>query len=89
MTEFIGWTSSLILLATISRQVYKQWQEGSSEGVSVWLFIGQIAASLGFVVYSLLLENLVFIFTNTLMTISAIVGLTISLRQKGLDNAFD
>ena len=33
---------------TIAKQVYKQWHEGTSEGVSKWLFLGQIAASVGF-----------------------------------------
>jgi MtN3 and saliva related transmembrane protein len=82
MTEVIGWASSLILLATILNQVYKQWSEGTSEGVSVWLFIGQIAASCGFVVYSFLVGNTVFIFTNSLLAISAVLGLVICLRQK-------
>ncbi|HXG68756.1 MAG TPA: hypothetical protein VNO70_26905, partial [Blastocatellia bacterium] len=61
MTEAIGWTSSIILLLTVGRQVYKQWQERSSEGVSKWLFIGQITASAGFLVYSWLLDNWVFV----------------------------
>lgn len=82
MTEVIGWASSFILLATISKQVYKQWKENTSKGVSKWLFIGQIAASTGFVVYSALVGNTVFIFTNSLLTVSAVVGLVISLRQK-------
>jgi len=29
MTEFIGWISTLILAATISRQVYTQWKTQS------------------------------------------------------------
>ncbi len=82
MTEFIGWASSIILFSTVSRQIYKQWQEGTSEGVSIWLFIGQIAASTGFAVYSWLLWNPVFIFTNTLMVLNGIVGFIISLYLK-------
>jgi uncharacterized protein with PQ loop repeat len=38
MTEVIGWVSSLILVFTIGKQVYKQWSEGKSEGVSKWLY---------------------------------------------------
>ena len=34
MQEAIGWASSIILLLTIGKQVYKQWKEGSSENVS-------------------------------------------------------
>ncbi len=86
MTEIIGWTSSLILLTTIIKQVYKQWREGTSEGVSVWLFIGQIVASVGFVIYSVLVGNIVFIFTNSLLVVSAVFGLVICLRQKDFEN---
>jgi uncharacterized protein with PQ loop repeat len=82
MTEIIGWASSIILFLTVSRQIYKQWQEGTSEGVSIWLFIGQTAASLGFAVYSWLLWNPVFIFTNTMMALNGIVGFLISLYLK-------
>ena len=75
MTEAIGWVSSLILILTIGKQVFKQWNEGSSEGVSKWLFIGQMAASAGFTVYSWLIKNWVFVVTNLVMLLSAIVGL--------------
>jgi MtN3 and saliva related transmembrane protein len=75
--EAIGWISSLILLMTIGKQVYKQWQEGNSEGVSKWLFVGQIAASVGFTAYSVYTKNWVFIVTNSLMVINAILGVAI------------
>lgn len=82
MTEAIGWLSSFILLLTIGKQIYKQWQAGVSEGVSKWLFIGQTAASLGFLVYSWLLHNWVFVVTNFLMLLSALIGFAITLHQK-------
>lgn len=75
MIEIIGWTSSLILLATLVKQVHKQWRDGSSEGISKWLFIGQLAASTGFVVYSYLVGSWVFLVTNSLLTINNIVGI--------------
>lgn len=75
MTEAIGWMSSLILVLTITKQIYKQWQEGSSQGVSKWLFIGQISASTGFAIYSWLLKNWIFVITNVLMLFGACVGL--------------
>jgi uncharacterized protein with PQ loop repeat len=79
MTELIGWISSFILVVTIAKQVYKQWKEGKSEGVSKWLFVGQIAASIGFAVYSYLVWNPVFIFTNSLMVLNGIAGLAINI----------
>ena len=82
MTEIIGWVSSIILLLTISKQIYKQWKEESSTGVSKWLFIGQIAASLGFMIYSWLVKNRVFVITNFLMLLSSFVGLGILLYHR-------
>ena len=82
MTEVIGWVSSLILFITVAKQIYKQWSEGKSGGVSIWLFVGQIAASVGFAVYSYLVWNPVFIFTNLLMVLNGIVGLGLNLYLK-------
>lgn len=82
MTEVIGWASSIVLLLTIGKQIYKQWQDGSSEGVSKFLFIGQMAASLGFTIYSYLVKNWVFVVTNALMMLNGLIGLGITLYQK-------
>ena len=82
MQEAIGWISSAILVLTIGKQVYKQWQEGSSENVSKWLFIGQLAASLGFLVYSWLVRNWVFVVTNGVMLLNGVAGLLIVLHHR-------
>ena len=74
ITPLIGWLSSVILLLTIGKQIYKQWKEGKSEGVSSYLFLGQMAASSGFCVYSVLVHDWVFVVTNALMLLSAVVG---------------
>ncbi|MEP7214343.1 MAG: SemiSWEET family transporter [Acidobacteriota bacterium] len=75
LTEVIGWASSIILLMTLVKQVYKQWKEGTAEGVSKWLFVGQLFASIGFTVYSYLVGNWVFTVTNGLLTINNIAGI--------------
>ena len=80
--EAVGWVSSGILVLTIAKQVYKQWHEGSSEGVSKWLFVGQMAASLGFTVYSWLVSNWVFVVTNALMLCNGLLGLLIVLHHR-------
>jgi MtN3 and saliva related transmembrane protein len=82
MAESIGWGSSIILLATIGKQVHKQWSERTSAGVSKWLFIGQVAASVGFTTYSWLLHNWVFVVTNALMLINGLVGLVVVMHQR-------
>ena len=82
VTEAIGWISSGVLLLTIGRQVYKQWAAGTSEGVSIWLFVGQIAASAGFTIYSVLVRNWVFVVTNALMLVNAFLGYGITMWQR-------
>ena len=44
--DFIGWGSSLVLLATLMRQVHTQWKTKATAGLSKWLFIGDINAYL-------------------------------------------
>ena len=80
--EAVGWASSCLLVLTLARQVYKQWREGSSEGVSKWLFVGQMSASLGFTVYSWLVRNWVFVVTNSLMLLNGLLGLLIVIRHR-------
>jgi MtN3 and saliva related transmembrane protein len=82
MVEALGWVSSLILVLTIAKQVYKQWKEGSSEGVSKWLFIGQMSASLGFTIYSWLVSNWVFVATNAVMLLNGLAGLLIVMHHR-------
>ena len=82
MTELLGWASSLILLATLIKQVYKQWDEERTEGVSKWLFVGQLAASAGFTADSLLTGNWVFVFTTAALTINNVVGIWIYRRAR-------
>ncbi|WP_437956570.1 hypothetical protein WME76_35045 [Sorangium sp. So ce119] len=82
MAEAIGWISSIILVLTVGKQVYKQWKSKTSEGVSKWLFLGQLAASAGFVVYSWLVDNWVFVATNLLMVANAVAGAVIVYVQR-------
>jgi MtN3 and saliva related transmembrane protein len=79
--EWIGWASSAILLATLVRQVYSQWRQRSVAGVSSWLFIGQLTASTGFLIYSFLVDNWVFVFTNAALLVTALVGQGIYRRN--------
>jgi MtN3 and saliva related transmembrane protein len=74
ITDVIGWLSTTVLLATICRQVYSQWKSKATAGVSRWLFVGQIVASVGFICYSYQLHNWIFLISNSAMFITAIVG---------------
>lgn len=81
-TDIVGWISTGILVLTIGRQVYSQWKEGSTKGLSKWTFIGQLAASTGFVVYSFLLDNIVFVVSNLFLLVIAAVGQVLYLKNR-------
>lgn len=80
--DVIGWMSSIVLVITLGWQVRRQWISRDSRGVSTWLFVGQLAASVGFSVYSFLLENWVFLATNLLLVVNALFGQWVTLRNR-------
>jgi uncharacterized protein with PQ loop repeat len=80
--EPLGWLASLILLSTIGRQIWRQAHAPSVEGVSKWLFIGQMSASVLYLVYSVLVKNPVFVASNAALLIAGITGQVIYLRRK-------
>lgn len=80
--DAVGWASSAILVATIVKQVYRQWEAGTSKGVSKWLFLGQITASVGFTIYSVLVWNPIFLLTNAVLLVAAFVGLALLFHHR-------
>jgi MtN3 and saliva related transmembrane protein len=80
--DVIGWASTVVLLATIGRQVYSQWKSKATAGVSRWLFVGQISASIGFAWYSYQLHNWIFLFSNSAMLVTAVAGETIFVSNR-------
>jgi len=80
--DLVGWLASAILLATLSRQIYTQSKDPDARGVSTWLFAGQMAASVGFIVYSAMVDNWVFIVTNSLILLTAVVGQVVMWRKR-------
>ncbi len=82
MTAALGWISSFVLVLTIAKQVHKQWREDTSQGVSRWLFLGQLAASSGFTAYSWLVRDWVFVVTNALMLVNGLLGIALVIRHR-------
>ena len=80
--EWIGWVSSVILVLTFVKQVIKQYKTHQSKGVSVWMYVGQLTAQTGFVTYSVLVKNLVFIVTNSILLVVSLLGLTLVLKHR-------
>ena len=87
MTELIGWASSAILLVTVLVQIRAQWHARRTEAVSPWLFIGQLAANLGFVAYSALVGNAVFIVTSAALAAVAIAGWVVLVVHRRRERA--
>lgn len=81
-TELLGWGSSVILLATLVRQVYTQWRTRATAGVSRWLFIGQCTASVGYSVYSFRLHNWVYLSSNLAILLTAMVGEALYIHSR-------
>ncbi|MCA1323639.1 SWEET family sugar transporter [Herbaspirillum sp. alder98] len=82
LTDLIGWGATIVLLLTISSQVYQQWRSRSTQGVSHWLFAGQLLASAGFVTYSLLQGDVVFVVSNVFLLFTALLGQILYLRNR-------
>lgn len=80
MWEAVGWASSLVLAVTITKQVYKQWRDRTSEGISKWLFVGQLVASVGFTAYSFSTRNWIFLTSNSFMVLTNATGLFLYFR---------
>ena len=85
--EPLGWLASLILLSTIGRQIWRQAHAPTVEGVSKWLFIGQMAASVLYLVYSILVRNPVFIASNAALLVAGVTGQVIYLRRRRQNQA--
>lgn len=80
--DLVGWTASALLIVTLARQILTQSRQDDIKGVSHWLFIGQIASSTGFVAYSWMLHNWVFITTNLLILSTAVIGQVVFWRKQ-------
>lgn len=80
--DWLGWAASAVLMATLVQQVVKQARDDQAQGVSRWLFAGQIASSLGFIAYSALVGSRVFVVTNSCILVTAIVGQIVNSRKR-------
>jgi MtN3 and saliva related transmembrane protein len=87
--QLVGWGASAILFATILQQIWKQWHARDTKGVSTWLFVGQFAASTGFLVYSVLVGDPVFIVTNAALAAAAVLGFVLLLVHRRAEPGAD
>jgi uncharacterized protein with PQ loop repeat len=69
-----GLLATAILVVTLCAQTIKQWRERATRGVARWFFLGQVSASVFFIIYSLLIHSTLFAITNGLILLSALAG---------------
>jgi uncharacterized protein with PQ loop repeat len=80
--EWFGWLAAGILVITLVSQVHKNWKEKKLKGVNPMLYWGQAAASLLFTIYSYDIGSWVFVVTNAIGFISAMIGVYLIHRYK-------
>ena len=72
--QIIGWSAVTALFLTMAGQAWKQWRDKVKGGISKLFFVGQIAASSLFLVYSAMMGDRVFIVGNAMVLAAAIAG---------------
>ena len=86
MTDVVvGWSASVVVVVTTIGQIYKQWKAHTSKGVSPLLFVGNVLASLLFLNYAIMIKNVVYEVTNSVMVVTSICGLGLLIHQRRLD----
>ena len=86
--DWIGWLSTAVLVATVGRQAFTQWKSDSTAGVSRWLYVGQLVTSSGYVIYSFLLGNWVFVVSNLFLLVIAAVGQVLLIRNRANEGKY-
>lgn len=72
--DWVGWAAVAVLFATMSGQAWKEWRDRVKHGMSKWFFVGQVTASTLFLIYSVLVDNRVFVVGNALVLAASIAG---------------
>ena len=72
--DYVGWAAVAVLFATMTGQAWKEWRDRVKHGVSRWFFVGQVSASLLFIVYSAMVGSTIFVVGNVMVLLAAIAG---------------
>jgi uncharacterized protein with PQ loop repeat len=80
--EWLGWAAAVVLVITLFSQVKKNWEEKKLKGVNPLLYYGQAVASLCFALYSVSINSWVFVVTNALGLLSALIGIYLVHRYR-------
>ena len=72
--DLIGWAAVLCLFFTMAGQAWKEWRDRVKHGISKLFFVGQVASSILFLVYSAMVGDRVFVVGNALVLTAAVAG---------------
>ena len=72
--DYVGWAAVAVLFATMTGQAWKEWRDRVKHGVSRWFFVGQVSASLLFIVYSTMVGSTIFVVGNVMVLLAALAG---------------
>ena len=72
--QVIGWSAVLALFFTMAGQAWKQWRDRVKGGIGKLFFVGQIASSILFLAYSVLMGDRIFVVGNALVLAAAVAG---------------
>lgn len=83
MRDLIGWGSAVVLLPTFGVQVYKQWKarDEPAPASTVWFFILALVGTGGQVVYSWMVENMVYLVLNAVLVVTNGIGLAMAVHR--------
>ena len=74
LENVIGWAAVALLFATMAGQAWKQWKDNVKRGIGKLFFVGQIAASTLFLLYSAMIGDRVFVVGNAMVLAAAVAG---------------
>jgi len=82
LATVVGYTASAITVFTFLPQVIKTWKEKSAKSVSLLMFVIAIANEILWVLYGVLVDDMIIILTNIIMMCMASFMIYLKLRYK-------
>jgi MtN3 and saliva related transmembrane protein len=79
---WVGLASSVLLFATLSGQVFRQYRDVCVKGVPRIFFLGQVLSSAGFIVYSAAIDSTLFVAANVFILASGVAGYAVTLHNR-------
>jgi uncharacterized protein with PQ loop repeat len=78
----VGWSASVVVIMTTIGQIIAQWKAHTSKGVSPLLFVGNMVAAALFLNYAIMIHNVIYEVSNSVMLAASLFGLCLLIRQR-------